>query len=85
MGGYDPNFPAVLRNAWETWFHRREKLVLVVCGSVSAWIKKNILGNTGFTGRFSRDYVLPELSLTECAEFWKPGAHDLNEREILGI
>lgn len=85
MGGYDPNFPAVLRNAWETWFHRREKLVLVVCGSVSAWIKKNILGNTGFTGRFSRDYVLPELSLAECAEFWKPGAHDLNEREILGI
>ena len=85
MGGNDPNFPAILRNAWESFFHRHEKLVLVVCGSVSAWIKKNILGNTGFTGRFSRDYVLTELTLSECAEFWKPGAADLNAREILDV
>ena len=85
MGGCDPNFPAILRNAWETWFHRHEKLVFVVCGSVSAWIKKNILGNTGFTGRFSRDYVLPELSLAECAEFWKPVSSGLNPREILDV
>ena len=85
MGGCDPNFPSVLRNAWESYFHRHEKLVLVVCGSVSAWIKKNILGNTGFTGRFSRDYVLPELTLTECAEFWKPAASSLNPREIFDV
>ncbi len=85
MGGCDPNFPAILRNAWETWFHRHEKLILIVCGSVSAWIKKSILGNTGFTGRFSRDYVLRELSLAECAEFWKPGGSDLNPREILDV
>ena len=85
MGGCDPTFPAVLRNAWETWFHRHPRLVLVVCGSVSAWIRKNILGNTGFTGRFSRDYVLTELSLPECAEFWKPGAADMNPREIFDV
>ena len=83
MGGCDPNFPAALRNAWETWFHRHEKLIVVVCGSVSAWVKKNILGNTGFTGRFSRDYVLRELSLAEGVEFWKPSGADLNPREIL--
>ena len=74
MGGCDPNFPATLRNAWESYFHRHENLILVVCGSVSAWIRENILGNTGFTGRFSRDYVLTELTLAECAEFWKPAA-----------
>ena len=85
MGGEDPNFPAMLRNAWETYFHSHEKLILVVCGSVSAWIKKNILGNTGFTGRFSRDYLLSELSLAECVEFWKPAAADLNAREIFDV
>ena len=26
MGGCDPNFPATLRNAWESYFHRHEKL-----------------------------------------------------------
>ena len=85
MAADDPQFPAVLRNAWESFFHRHEKLILVVCGSVSAWIKKNILGNTGFTGRFSRDYVLSELSLRECAEFWRPACEHLNAREIIDI
>ena len=85
MGGCDPNFPAMLRNAWESYFHRHEKLVLVVCGSVSAWIKEYILGNAGFIGRFSRDYILTELSLAECAEFWKPVAAELNEREIFDV
>ena len=32
-----------------------------------------------------RDYVLTELSLPECAEFWKPGAADLNPREIFDV
>ena len=42
MGGYDKNFPSTLRKAWERYFHRHEKLILVVCGSVSAW--SSILG-----------------------------------------
>ncbi len=85
MGGYDPMFPGVLRTAWETFLHRHDRLVLVVCGSVSAWIKENILGNTGFTGRFSRDYVLPELSLAECAEFWGDAKDRVSSREILDV
>ena len=85
MGGYDPVFPGVLRTAWETFLHRHDRLVLVICGSVSAWIKENILGNTGFTGRFSRDYVLPELSLSECAEFWGEAKDRTSSREILDV
>lgn len=85
MGGYDPVFPGVLRTAWETFLHRHDRLILVICGSVSAWIKENILGNTGFTGRFSRDYVLPELSLAECAEFWGEAKDRTSSREILDV
>lgn len=85
MGSGDVNFPGKLRTAWETLFHRHDKLIVVVCGSVSSWIKKNILGNTGFTGRFSRDYVLKELTLPECAEFWGKTKHRLSPREILDV
>jgi len=85
MGGLDPNFPGKLRTAWETLFHRHEHLILVVCGSVSSWIKKNILGNTGFTGRFSRDYLLEELSLAECAEFWGAARDRVAAREIFDV
>ena len=85
MGGDDRNFPGTLRTAWETFFHRHEKLVVVVCGSVSAWIQRNILGNTGFTGRFSRDYVLSELPLADCAAFWGAAAGRIAAREMLDV
>ena len=85
MAGSDANFPGKLRTAWETLLHRHEHLILVICGSVSSWIKKNILGNTGFTGRFSRDYVLKELTLAECAEFWGSARDRLAPREILDV
>jgi len=85
MGGYDPNFPGILRNAWETFFHRHDQLVVVVCGSVSTWIRDNILGDTGFAGRFSRDYVLPELSMQESSLFWGSAIERLSPREILDV
>lgn len=85
MGHSDHTFPGVLRSAWETLFHRHDRLIVVVCGSVSSWIKKNILGDTGFTGRFSRDYVIPELSLPECAEFWGEARNRVSDREILDV
>ena len=85
MGKYDDTFPGVLRSAWESLFHRHDRLILVVCGSVSSWIQKNILNNTGFTGRFSRDYVLPELSLDECAEVWDRKRNRIDDREIFDV
>lgn len=85
MGACDPNFPGILRNAWETYFHRHDKLIVVVCGSVSAWISKNILGDPGFAGRFSRDYLIPELSLKECVGFWGDRAERIAVREIFDV
>ena len=85
MGGYDVNYPGALRAAWERYFHRHQKLVVAVCGSVSTWIRENILDNTGFTGRFSRDYVLPELTLCECAEFWRGAKDRVSSREIFDV
>ena len=58
MGGYDDNFPGMLKIAWDNWFKRRPKLVLVLCGSVSAWISENILNNTGFVGRRAADILV---------------------------
>ena len=85
MGGYNPLFPSILRKAWERYFHRHDKLIFVICGSVSAWIKENLLDSTGFAGRFSRDYVLPELSLDECAQFWGDAATRVSPREMLDV
>jgi AAA+ ATPase superfamily predicted ATPase len=70
MGGYDPDFPGHLKMAWDVLLNKHPKLILVLCGSVSAWIDQNILKNTGFTGRDSWDIVLDELPLYHCDRFW---------------
>jgi len=85
MGKYDPDFSGHLKNAWdENWKHH-EKLIVVICGSVSGWIKQNILDSAGFGGRFSRDIVLNELPLDLCVQFWGDRSAQLPPREMLDV
>lgn len=69
MGSKDPDFLGKLKNAWDIYFKQNPELILILCGSVSAWIEKNILSSTGFMGRISLSLHLEELSLTECNQF----------------
>lgn len=71
MGQGDLLFSARLKDAWDTQFKKNPKIVLVVCGSVSSWIEKNILKSANFEGRISLDINLKELSLKDINEFWK--------------
>lgn len=71
MGSKDPDFLGKLKNAWDWKFKKNNKLLLILCGSISAWIEKNIVQSTGFLGRPSLYLTLEELSLTECNQFWK--------------
>jgi len=70
MGSEDPDFLGYLKNAWDQYFSRNPRLILILCGSVSNWIEENILSSTGFVGRISIDMVLDELSIADCQEFW---------------
>src|SRR3990167_736312 len=81
MAKDDPTFLPKLQNAWEMYFRKNPKLILIICGSVSAWIEKNILNSTGFLGRVSLDLVVPELPLKHCNELldylgFKRSAHE---------
>jgi len=85
MGKFDQNFPGRLKSAWDTELKKHPRLILVVCGSVSAWIRKNILDNTGFAGRFSRDLILEELPPRLCTKFWGRAADRLAPQEIVDV
>ena len=85
MGKYDPDFPGQLKIAWDQFFHAKSNLVVVLCGSVSAWIAENILDNTAFVGRDSLDIVLPELPLAQCAAFWGIRGGRVPTREKLDV
>lgn len=70
MGSKDPDFLGKLKNAWDLYFKKNPELMLVLCGSASNWIERNILSNTGFVGRISYRLTLDELPLQDCNKFW---------------
>ncbi len=65
MADGDPTFLPKLKLAWDDWFSQKSQLVLILCGSISSWIEKNILSSTGFFGRIASQITLEELSLDE--------------------
>lgn len=85
MGHYDSSFAALLKDAWDLHFSKRDNLVLVVAGSVSAWIQKNILNSKAFVGRISREIPLTELSLSDCRKFWGRAASRVSDVEVLNM
>ena len=85
MGRYDPDFPGYLKDAWDDSLKKHDNLVLVLCGSVSSWIQKNILDSTGFVGRISLEMVLPELSVRESMQFWHEGVSSKEIFDMLSV
>lgn len=85
MGRHDPNFAGELKYAWDNRFHGRQNLIVIVCGSVSAWIDENILSNTGFVGRISLDLIVRELPLRDCTRFWGKALVRVSPREVLDV
>lgn len=70
MGGSDKSFLGKLKTVWDKYFSKNPKLILILCGSISSWIEKNILSSTGFVGRISSVIDLKELSLDESNLFF---------------
>lgn len=70
MAGNDKDFSAKLKGIWDTKFKKNNKLILILCGSVTSWIEKNILEDKGYVGRISLTLKLHEMSLPEANQFW---------------
>lgn len=68
MAHKDPTFLPKFKTAWDEQLSQNPNLILIVCGSVSVWIQRNILSATAFVGRISLEILLEELSLKESNE-----------------
>lgn len=85
MGYKDPDFLGKLKTIWDSHLKKNSHLVLVLCGSVSSWIEKNILASTGFMGRLSLTLTLEELPLYDCNKFWGKQGELLSSYEKLKL
>ena len=83
MGRDAPEFPGDLKIAWDNYFKKHDRLILVLCGSVSRWITDNIVKSSGFLGRRSLNFVLPELPIHDAVKFWGERLDDVSMREVL--
>lgn len=70
MGSKDADFLGKFKIAWDLHFSKNPLLCLILSGSNSAWIEKNLLSSTGFIGRISHRLELKELPLRDCLSFW---------------
>lgn len=70
MAGSDKDFAGKLKGIWDTKFKKNNELILILCGSVTAWIEENILEDKGYVGRISLTLKLQEMSLSDANQFW---------------
>jgi len=75
MAHGDKSFLGKLKTIWDDSFKRNPKLMLFLCGSVSAWIERNLLSSTAFLGRPTLHMQLKELPLPDCEKFWRNNNH----------
>lgn len=68
MGAKDPTFASKLKVWWDLVLQNHASVVLILCGSISTWIDKNIINSTAFFGRISLYLELTELSIPQCRE-----------------
>ena len=85
MGSEEPTFLGKIKNLWDLYLKKNDKLVFIICGSASAWIEKNILSSTGFVGRISYTLTLEELELADCGAFWPKNIAAYEKLKVLAI
>jgi uncharacterized protein len=85
LGAHDATFLGKLKSAWDLHFSKNNKLILILSGSLTSWIERNILHSAGFVGRIHLDLTLDELPLRHCAPFLEAGHGYLSSYEKFKI
>lgn len=65
-------FKTALEYFWNSWACTQQDLVLIVCGSATSWIVRNLLlDKEGLYDRVTRVLDLRPFTLAECAEYYE--------------
>lgn len=64
------DFLPAFEHFWNGWASARKDILLIVCGSATSWIIKNIVHNHGgLHNRLSRSIRLKQFTLKECEQY----------------
>lgn len=80
------NMISALENFWNGWATARvqKDIVLIVCGSATSWITKNLLRNKkGLRGRINSKIKINPFTLSECESFASAKGLGMSRKDIL--
>lgn len=69
LANYQDDFVKYLKLAWDNWFRRNPKIVLILCGSSASFIINHVIKSKALHNRSQYEFYLKPLSLKESAEF----------------
>ena len=76
-------FKVALENFCNTYVTSKENLILVVCGSATTWVTKNLLNNKGgFHNRLTRRIYLKPFTLKEISELQKNNGIEWSDDDV---
>lgn len=79
-------FLPALDHLWNRYLSRLSNVILIVCGSATAWILKKIVNDRGgFYGRLTREINLQPYTLAGVEHFFKTKNIDLERKQIIEL
>ena len=77
-------FITALEGFWNTWACSRKNLMLIVCGSATAWMTDKLINNHGgLYNRITSEIKLSPFTLGECEEYFKSENIKLSRYDIV--
>lgn len=77
-------FLAAFEHFWNSWASARKDILLIICGSATAWIINKIINNHGgLHNRVTSTISLQPFTLHECDEYAKSLHLEMNHRQVL--
>ena len=65
-------FIPALEHFWNGWATRHDNIMLIVCGSATAWMEDNLINTKGgLYNRLNHEIKLSPFTLSECEEYFK--------------
>lgn len=84
MDTRNSGFVKAVSTFWNGWASARKDIVMVVCGSASAWITKKILNSRGgLFNRANRTLFLRPFTLCECEKYLESEGIEMDRRDVL--
>lgn len=83
MDSAKSGFIAALENFWNGWASWRDDIKLIVCGSATSWIIKNIIRNKGgLHNRITHSMLVKPFQLKECEEYFQVNGFHYTRKQI---